>query len=94
MSRMSSENIRFRWMHARLWLWLILYWLISTIGAGIIYRAGGNTVAEVAWIVFVVLGFVSVCMITERGQWKVWQRIGFVFLAHIIQAGLATPIVL
>lgn len=83
---MLSGSLQYRWMHARVWLWLILYWLISTIGAGIIARAGADVTAEVAWIVIVMLALVSVCMATERGQWKVWQRIGFVFLAWIVQA--------
>ena len=33
-------------------------------------------------------------MATERGEWKTWQRVGFVFLAWIVQAVLAIPVLL
>jgi len=35
------------------------------------------------------LMLVSLCMITERGQWKLWQRIGFVPISWIVEAILS-----
>ena len=63
-------------------------------GTGTIARAGVNQSYESPWIAFVMLVFVSVCMVTERGQWKTWHRIGFVFLAWILQAILTLPVLL
>ena len=44
---------------------------------------------EGGWILLVMVAFISLCMITERGDWKIWQRIGFVPLAWIVEALLA-----
>jgi len=45
-----------------------------------------------AWIIFTMLIVVTVCMITERGQWRLVQRIGFVFLAWAGAGLLVIPI--
>ena len=88
---MPLDNVRYRWLHARLWLWLLLYWLVTMMGAGVIARAGVTQNYEAIWVLFIMLVFVSVCMITDRGPWKPLYRIGFVLLAWITQAALTIP---
>ena len=66
------------------WLGLILYWLTGTVGASFVQKHH-----ESGWIILIMLVFVTICMITERGQWKLWQRIGFVPLAWIAEAILS-----
>ena len=81
---MDSQKIKYRWQHKRLWPGLILYWLIATGGAKFIeerYEAG--------WVILIMLIFISICMITERGQWKLWQRRGLVPLSWIVEALLS-----
>ena len=86
-------NPPYKWRHARLWLCLILYWLVSMIGAGILARVGVAR-AETSWIVLTMLALVIVCMISERGRWKTWQRVLFVPLAWIAQPLLYIPLAL
>lgn len=81
---MDSKKIKYRWRQKRLWLSLILYWLVATGGARFIEKQ-----YEAGWIILIMLIFVSICMITERGHWKLWQRIGFVPLAWIAEAILS-----
>ena len=83
----------YRWQHARLGLCLLLYWLGCMIGAGVLARAGAAK-AETAWIVLAMLVVVTVCMITERGRWKTWQRIMCVPLAWVAQPLFAIPVAL
>lgn len=64
------------------------------IGAGIIARVGAHAGRESGWIILLMVVLVSICMVTERGQWKVWQRIGFVFLAWMAHAILTIPVAL
>jgi len=85
---MVSKKIQYRWRQGRLWLSLLLYWLIATAGISIIADHLPNS-HEGGWIILVMLVSVSICMITERGHWKVWQRIGFVPLAWVVEAILA-----
>lgn len=90
---MTKSNLHYVWLPARFWLCLVLYWLTAMIGAGMIASVDGHA-RESGWIVLTMVVLVSICMVTERGQWKVWQRIGLVFLAWIVQAILTIPIAL
>ena len=76
----------YKWMHSRLWLCLILYWLVSMTVAGLIARA------EVGWIIMCMLIVIIVCMVTERGRWRPWKRVLFVPLAWIAQPLLSIPV--
>lgn len=84
--------IRFRWRWGRVALALIIYWLTSTVGAGLLVRTGYSS-SEQGWIIILMLSFVSICMVTERGQWSTWKRLGFVPLAWLVHAVL-TPLTL
>ena len=88
---MQFQARKYSWLYARLWLALIAYWLICMVGTGIIARSAASS-PESGFVVFVMLAFVIVCMATERGQWKSWQRVGFVFLAWIAHALLSIPV--
>jgi len=70
------------WRHARLWPSLLAYWFTCMVGAGVLARVGEAN-SETGWITIVMLIVVIVCMITERGRWKLQQRVGFVFFAWI-----------
>lgn len=85
---MGAGEFRFRWRWGRVALGLVVYWLTSTGGAGLL-RAGGQSTMESGWVISVMLVFVSICMATERGQWSAWRRVGFVPLAWIVHALLA-----
>jgi hypothetical protein len=37
--------------------------------------------------------FVTICMVTERGRWKMWQRVAAVPAAWLAQAFLQVPAV-
>lgn len=82
--------MRFHWRWGRVAIALIAYWLISTVGAGLLARTDYGS-SEQGWIIFVMLGFISICMVTERGQWSAWKRFGFIPLAWIVHAVL-TPL--
>ena len=90
---MVAKTLRYKWHQARLWLCLLLYWLISMIGAGIIARLTEYPVFshEIGPMVISMLILVSVCMATERGRWKRWQKICFVPFAYILHVVLFLP---
>ncbi len=48
--------------------------------------------AAMGRIAFVMLVFVSVCMITHRGNWKPWKKIAFVPAALIVHAALQVAV--
>src|SRR2546426_11396569 len=83
--------MRFRWKWGRLALGLVAYWLVSTIIASIQVRLGTPDRDAASSIILTMVVFVIACMATERGQWKTWQRVGFVPLAWIVHA-LLTPL--
>jgi hypothetical protein len=81
----------YRWLHARFWPALVGYWLVCTVGAGAIARAGGGAGAESGWIILLMLVLVSICMGTERGDWQIRKRVGFVPLVWLLHAVLSLP---
>jgi hypothetical protein len=83
--------MHFRWKWRRLALGLVAYWLVSTGIAGIGVRLGNSDRVAAGSIIMMMVVFVIACMATERGQWKTWQRVGFVPLAWIVHA-LLTPV--
>jgi hypothetical protein len=48
---------------------------------------------ESAWVILVMLVLVAVCAATDRGGWRVWQRIALVPGAWLAQAELEIPAV-
>lgn len=79
----QSHQAGYRWRHLRVWSSVILYWFVTTAGAGILDRSGLD---GLGWTVFSMLVFVGLCMKTERGRWKLWQRIAFLPFAWGVQA--------
>ncbi len=47
-----------------------------------------------AWIILTMLFAVALCMISERGQWRPWERVGYLFLAWMAAGFLVIPILL
>ena len=88
-----SAVIRYRWYRSRFWLTLVGYWFICTAGAGAIARLGAAESAERAWVILVMLVLVALCMVTERGRWKMWQRVTAIPAAWLAQALLQVPAV-
>lgn len=90
---MVEKVLKYKWHQARLWIFLLLYWLISMIGAGIIARLKEYPVFshEIGPMLISMLILVSVCMVTERGRWKRWQKIGFVPFVYILHVVFFLP---
>lgn len=86
----SPKKMVYRWLPVRLWLCLFLYWLVAMIGAGVVAQEGAGG-REAGWIIFVMLALVSICMASERGQWKVWKKVGLVPLTWLAHSALALP---
>jgi hypothetical protein len=76
---------------SRFWFGLILYWLVSGIGATLLFRSYASLI-EPLWVIICMIIFISVCMIYDRGQWNIWQRVGFVFVSVIVQALISYPL--
>jgi hypothetical protein len=83
-----TKGAKWLFRRGRPWLVLFLYWVVCMTGAGAFARAQGP---ETGWIIMIMLLLVGVCMYAERGDWKLWQRIGFVPLAWAIHAILSIP---
>ncbi len=84
----------YKWRTGRAWLGLVCFWLLAMAGAGALARLGTDPSHEGGWVTLVMLVFVSLCMVTERGEWATWKKIGFVFLAWLVQALLSVAVVL
>ena len=87
------QRSSYRWHRRRFWLAILIYWFLGTLGAGALARWGAQRHEE-AWVISLMLLFVIVCTSTERGRWKVWQRVAFVPAAWLGHALLSVPAVL
>jgi len=67
---------------------LIIFWFISTVGAGVIARAGGPAGAESGFIIMTMLIFAIWAACTDR-SWSIPIRIVWVIGIWIIHAPLA-----
>jgi len=72
------------------WPVLIGYWFLSMVGAGIL-AASGNSNVESGWIIFLMIFLVALCMLTDRGDWNIWQRIAYFIFSWAAQAIIAVP---
>ena len=88
---LRSEKVSWKWKPKRWWLALIVFWLFSTIGAGILARLGQPEGAGTGFIIAIMMVFLIWCAIKDR-SWKVPVRILYVIVAWIIHAILALPI--
>ena len=79
-----------KWRPKRWWIALIAFWLISTVGAGIIARSGGTYSVESGFIIFIMLLFALFAAFTDK-SWNVYKRIIWVIGIWIIHAILLIP---
>lgn len=86
----SSNKAYWKWKPKRWWIGLIIFWLVSTIGAGVIARAGGILSIESGFIIMIMLIFSIFAAFTDRG-WKIPIRILWVIGVWIIHAFLVIP---
>jgi len=86
----KNNKTDWKWKPRRWWLGLILFWFISTVGAGIIARSGGSYSTESGFIIFVMLIFAIWAACTDR-DWSIPNRIFWVIGIWIMHAFLAIP---
>jgi hypothetical protein len=79
-----------KWRPRRWWIALIAFWLISTVGAGIIARSGGTYSVESGFIIFIMLLYALFAAFTDK-SWNVYKRIIWVIGIWIIHAILLIP---
>ena len=79
-----------KWKPKRWWIALIIFWLISTVGAGIIARTGGNDSMEGGFIILTMLIFAIFAAITDK-SWNIYKRTIWVIGIWIIHALLIIP---
>ena len=83
---------QYRWLPACFWLGLLAYSLIATVGARVVIGLLRYPQRyESAWVILVMLVFISACMATERGAWPVWKRVAFVPAAWVAVGILELP---
>ncbi len=82
-----KNQITEKWKPKRWWIALIAFWLISTIGAGIIARTSGNYSMENGFIILTMLIFAIFAAITDK-SWNIYKRIIWVIGIWIIHAFL------
>ncbi len=86
----ESNKTNWKWKPRRWWLGLILFWFISTVGAGIIARSGGSDSQESGFIIVIMLIFAILAACTDR-NWRIPKRIFWVIGVWIIHAFLIIP---
>ncbi len=87
----EKEVKNWKWKPKRWWIGLIIFWLISTIGAGVIARSGGSYGDESGFIIMTMLIFAIWAACTDR-SWSIPKRIIWVFGVWIVQAILTIPV--
>lgn len=91
------KGTTWKWRPVRWWVALIAFWLISTIGAGILVRIYGSYEADSGFIGLVMLIFVCFCAFTDRGS-RIPTRIVWVigiWVTHSLLSSLiSVPIVM
>ncbi|MCK4797995.1 MAG: tetratricopeptide repeat protein [Spirochaetes bacterium] len=88
-----SEIKNWKWKPNRWWIGLIIFWLFSNIGAGVIAQSGGSYGAENGFIIMTMLIFAVWAAFTDR-SWSIPKRIIWVFGVWIVQAILIIPVML
>ncbi|MBU2541344.1 MAG: hypothetical protein KJ593_05550 [Candidatus Omnitrophica bacterium] len=86
----KSNKTNWKWKPKRWWLGLIVFWLISTVGAGIIARSGGSYSHESGFTILIMLIFAILAACTDRG-WSIPKRIFWIIGIWIIHAFLMIP---
>ena len=88
----NGNQTNWKWRPKRWWMGLTVFWLISTVGAGIIARSGGSHGAEGAFITIIMLIFAIWAACNDR-SWSVFIRIVWVIGVWIIHALLTIPMI-
>jgi hypothetical protein len=90
--REQMKDLNWKWKPKRWWIGLIAFWLISTVGAGIIARGGdANTYSqESGFVILVMMIFAIFAACTDR-NWSIPKRMFWIIGVWIIQAVLQTP---
>ena len=88
--QIAKNEITEKWKPKRWWIALIVFWFISTVGAGIIARTGGTYSMESGFIILTMLIFAIFAAITDKG-WNIYKRIIWVIGIWIIHALLIIP---
>ncbi|MFH1045522.1 MAG: hypothetical protein V1727_00975 [Candidatus Omnitrophota bacterium] len=86
----ESNKTNWKWKPRRLGSGLVLFWFISTAGAGIIARSGGSYDQESGFIILIMLIFAILTACTDR-NWSISKRIFWVIGVWIIHAFLIIP---
>lgn len=85
------ERTTWKWKPVRWWVALIAFWLISTIGAGIVVRIYGSYEGDYGFIGLVMLGFACFAAFTDR-SWSIPIRIVWVVGIWVMHGLLIAPI--
>lgn len=85
------EGTTWKWKPVRWWVALIAFWLISTIGAGIVARIYGSYEGDNGFIILVMLIFACLSAFTDR-SWSIPIRIVWVVGIWFIHGLLSAPI--
>lgn len=88
----KTDKINWKWKPKRWWIGLIIFWFISTVGAGIIARSGNPYTysQESGFIVMIMMIFAIFAACTDR-NWSIPKRIFWVIGVWITQAFLQIP---
>ena len=88
--QIAKNEITEKWRPKRWWIALIIFWLVSTTGAGIIDRAEGNDELGSGFIILIMLLFAIFAAITDKG-WNIYKRIIWVPGVWILHIFLTIP---
>lgn len=64
------KGITWKWKPVRWQIALILFWLVSTVGTGVIARTTGSYEADAGFIIFIMLLFACFAALADRG-WSI-----------------------
>lgn len=81
----------FQWRRARTLYSLLLFWLVSVGGAGVVARTVGQGGAETGFVVLVAMCAVVLSMATHRGGWSTIGRVLYVVGAWLGGAVMGLP---
>ena len=86
----DAKVTTWKWKPVRWWVALIAFWLISTIGAGILVRVNGSYEGDAGFIILVMLIFACLSAFTDR-SWSIQIRIVWVLGIWVMHALLSAP---
>jgi len=89
------EGIIWKWKPVRWWIALIVFWLISTIGAGILVRVYGSYEGDSAFIGLVMLIFACFSAFTDRGSsiaTRIVWVVGIFVIHNLLSPYISVPI--